>query len=225
LAVRVLFGLLALSLIATALMVALPPVLLGDRLPRQKGVLAFLGYFVALGAGYILIQVALIQKFILLLGHPAYALTVIIFSMLVASGIGSYTSGRIIEDGDAKLIITLFEIFVLVVVLALISGTVTRGAVSWPLAARVIATIMVVAPPAYVMGMPFPCGLARLEKLHPPSIRWAWSINAASSVLGSAVSILLALYVGLQNTLLLGGGLYLVALIVVLMTPIRRELE
>ena len=65
--------------------------------------MTFLWYFLCLGAGYILIQVALIQKFVLLLGHPTYALTVIVFSMLVASGVGSYLSGRVIAGDDRRL--------------------------------------------------------------------------------------------------------------------------
>ncbi len=73
----------------------LPPVVLGTRLPRERSVQSFLIYFLAIGAGYILIEVALIQKFVLFLGHPTYALTVVIFSMLVSSGIGSSFSGKL----------------------------------------------------------------------------------------------------------------------------------
>ena len=82
------------SILATGVILALPPLLLKTRLPVEKGLRTFLWYFVCLGAGYIMIQVALIQKFILLLGHPTYALTVIIFSMLVSSGVGSFYSRR-----------------------------------------------------------------------------------------------------------------------------------
>ena len=81
-------------MLATAIILALPPLVLGARLPRQKGVLGFLLYFLCIGAGYILIEMALIQKFVLFLGHPTYALTVVIFSMLVSSGLGSYFSRR-----------------------------------------------------------------------------------------------------------------------------------
>ena len=89
-AVPLLFELLGVSVLATLIILALPPLVLGARLPREKPVLRFLLYFLAIGAGYILIEVALIQKFVLFLGHPTYALTVVIFSMLVSSGLGSY---------------------------------------------------------------------------------------------------------------------------------------
>ena len=92
-AVPLLFELMAVSLLATALILILPPVVLGTRLPRERGVLGFLLFFLFVGAGYILIEVGLIQKFVLFLGHPTYALTVVIFAMLVSSGVGSAASG------------------------------------------------------------------------------------------------------------------------------------
>ena len=79
-------------------------------------------------------------------------------------------------------------------------------------------TTLAVAPAAFLMGMPFPSGLRRLEKRHAPSVRWAWSLNAAASVLGSASAIFLAIYIGLRATLLVGAALYLCALLVILAT-------
>ena len=80
----------------------LPPLVLGTRLPRQPGVLKFLLYFLFIGAGYILIEVALIQRFVLFLGHPTPALTVVIFSLLVSSGLGSYFSRRMLKGSQAR---------------------------------------------------------------------------------------------------------------------------
>ena len=106
-AVPLLFGLMGLSIVVTGLILVLPRLVLGSRLPKQKNVMKFLWYFLCLGAGYILVQVALIQKFVLLLGHPTYALTVIVFSMLVASGAGSYLSGRVVAGDDIRLVYVL----------------------------------------------------------------------------------------------------------------------
>ncbi|MGA3188271.1 MAG: hypothetical protein ABSF22_14290 [Bryobacteraceae bacterium] len=217
-AVPLLFSLMAVSLCATALILLAPRFLLGTRLPKQKGVIAFLWYFICLGAGYILIQVALIQKFVLLLGHPTYALVVIIFSMLVASGIGSFFSRRVISDDDGRLSRLLCAIAILVAVLAFGARPLTQAAATWPLWAKMGITVLAIAPAAFLMGMPFPSGLRRLEHRHSPSIRWAWSLNAAASVLGSAGAIFLAIYIGLRATLLVGGALYLCALLVILAT-------
>ena len=81
---------------------ALPPLVLGARLPRDRGVRCFCCTSCSSAPGYILIEVALIQKFVLFLGHPTYALTVIIFSMLVSSGLGSFFSRRILGKRRAS---------------------------------------------------------------------------------------------------------------------------
>jgi len=138
-------------------------------------------YFLCLGAGYILIQVALIQKFVLLLGHPTYALTVIVFSMLVASGAGSYFSRRAVAGDDRKLTVVLISTAVLVSALAFGSAHLTTAAATWPLPAKLAITSIVIAPAAFLMGMPFPSGLRRLEQRHAASVRWAWSLNSACS--------------------------------------------
>jgi hypothetical protein len=98
-AVPKLFSALIVSVVAVAVILLLPPLLLGTKLPRDRSVRSFLLYFLAIGAGYILIEVALIQKFVLFLGHPTYALTVVIFSMLVSSGLGSFVSRKLVDDG------------------------------------------------------------------------------------------------------------------------------
>jgi hypothetical protein len=221
-AIPLLFALIAVSIGATLLILILPRLVLGTRLPKQQGVFLFLMYFLCLGAGYILIQVALIQKFVLLLGHPTYALTVIVFSMLVASGAGSFWSRRIIAGSDARLMRVLAGVAVLVAVLAFAAPALTAGAVSWPLPAKMLITALAIAPAAFLMGMPFPSGLRRLEEHHSPSVRWAWSLNAAASVLGSGGAIVLAIYTGLQATLLFGGALYLIALVVIMATRVQR---
>ena len=221
-AVPLLFGLMGLSIVVTGLILVLPRLVLGSRLPKQKNVVKFLWYFLCLGAGYILVQVALIQKFVLLLGHPTYALTVIVFSMLVASGAGSYLSGRVVADDDTRLIYILTAVALLVGILAFVSTPLVTAAAGWPLPAKLILTTLAVAPAALLMGMPFPSGLRRLERRHAPSVRWAWSLNAAASVLGSASAIFLAIYIGLRSTLLVGAALYVCALLVILATRQRH---
>jgi len=211
-AVPLLFGLLLVSVFATAVMLALPRFLLGSRLPREAGVLKFLWYFIAIGAGYIVIQVALVQRFVLFLGHPTYALTVIIFSMLVSSGLGSYFSQRIVRERDSRLEVVLAAVAVVVAVLALAVSPVLGEGVGLPLPVKFFISTMLIAPAGFLMGIPFPVGLHRLEMRHKASVRWAWSLNAAASVLGSVVAIVLAIYFGLRETMLIGGAMYLGAL-------------
>jgi len=109
-------------------------------------VLRFLLYFLCIGIGYILIQVALIQKFVLFLGHPTYALTVIIFSMLVFSGLGSFLSRKLVGENDRKLCGVLGLVSLFVLLLALSAAPVTSALVGLPLAAKMAITTLMIAP-------------------------------------------------------------------------------
>jgi len=218
-----LFAALIVSIVAVGVILLLPPMLLGARLPRERAVQSFLLYFLAIGAGYILIEVALIQKFVLYLGHPTYALTVVIFSLLVSSGLGSSVSRRLVGDRNNRLAAVLALAAALVGLLAVIVQPVLAAGVGMPLFEKIVATVLMIAPAGFVMGIPFPTGLRLLEKRHEASVRWAWSLNAAASVLGSVGALVLALYLGLVATMLIGGGLYLCAMAVILISPMVRE--
>ncbi|HKW96387.1 MAG TPA: hypothetical protein VJN43_01590 [Bryobacteraceae bacterium] len=220
-AVPLLFELLAISIFATLIILALPRMVLRTRIPRTKGLLAFLTYFLVIGGGYILIEVALIQKLVLFLGHPTYALTVVIFSLLVSSSFGSYASKRLIGSSTAKWNVALAGVAVLVALMVLEVSWLLNKAIVLPLALKIAITIVLIFPAGFLMGMPFPTGLARLEEWHSPSVRWAWSLNAAASVLGSVAALVLAIYWGLVETLLVGAALYLGALVIVVFGPGR----
>ena len=212
-ALPLLFELLGISVLAIAVVLAFPPLLLGARLPAEPGVRRSLLYFACIGVGYILIQVALIQKFILFLGHPTYALTVIIFSMLISSGLGSYFSHRLIRRFEVHFV--LIAIAAAVTVLAFVAAPISEFGAGWPLAFKAAVTACLIAPAGFLMGIPFPTGLTCLEQQFPQAVRWAWALNAAASVLGSVSAICLAIYIGLRATVLMGALLYLCALVVV----------
>lgn len=222
-AVPKLFSALAVSVVAVAIILLLPPFLLGTKLPRERSVQSFLLYFLAIGVGYILIEVALIQKFVLFLGHPTYALTVVIFSMLISSGLGSFLSRRLIGDANHRLAIVLAIAAALVGLLAATVQPILTAGVGLPLFVKIVATVLMIAPAGFVMGIPFPTGLRLLERRHAASVRWAWSLNAAASVLGSVGALVLALYLGLVETLLIGAALYVCAGAVVLASPLVRQ--
>ncbi|MBE7542058.1 MAG: hypothetical protein M9913_24085 [Bryobacteraceae bacterium] len=220
-AVPTLFTLLAVSVAAVVITLLLPPLLLRRRLPAEPGVRRFLTYFLCLGAGYILVQVGLIQKLVLFLGHPTYALTVVIFAMLVFSGLGSYWSRRLTQASDQRLGAICLIVTALVTAIAFTATPVTASLVGLPLSLKIAIALLLIAPAGFAMGIPFPAGLARMEQWHRPSVRWAWSLNAAASVLGSGAAIFLALYIGLRGTLLTGGALYLCAWLALLWTTRR----
>jgi len=218
-AVPLLFELLLISIVAVAVILLLPPLLLGTQLPRERSVKVFLLYFLAIGTGYILIEVALIQKFVLFLGHPTYALTVVIFSLLLSSGLGSFSSKRL----RRYLAVVLGTIAGVVALLGILLSFILTPLIGLPLPLKILLSVVLIFPAGFAMGIPFPAGLARLEAWHKPALRWAWSLNAASSVLGSVGALICAIYLGLVQTLLVGGCLYLLALAV--FTSIRTTAD
>ncbi|HSU59051.1 MAG TPA: hypothetical protein VLI55_07040 [Bryobacteraceae bacterium] len=222
-ALPVLFALVAVSIIATLVILSLPPLLLGHRLPREPGAIRALLFFLFIGAGYILIQVALIQKFVLFLGHPTYALTVIIFSMLLSSGCGSFASRKLVRGSIPRLSRVLLMIVGAIFVLSFIVTPVSESGVALPFPVKVLISVALIAPVGFAMGMPFPTGLSLLERIMPASIRWAWAINSASSVMGSAAAMFLAIYLGLHVTLIIGGLLYLGALFSAVRSPLNQK--
>jgi hypothetical protein len=222
-AVPLLFRLMGISLLATALILVAPPLVLRTRLPSHPGVRGFLPFFLFIGAGYILIEVGLIQKFVLFLGSPTRALVGVIFSMLIASGLGSAASRRMLGKDEGRLIKALGSVAILAAVLALVVSSLLSVLVWLPWQLKMILTVVLIAPLAFVMGMPFPTALQRLEAWHAPSVRWAWSLNAASSVLGSVGALVCAIYLGLVQTLIIGGLFYLAALVVIVRVRTNGE--
>jgi len=224
-AVPVLFALAAISLLATLLVLIAPPLVLGTRLPTQPGVRGFLVYFLLIGAGYILIEVGLIQKFVLFLGHPTYALAVVIFSLLISTGAGSFASQRLIGADEGRLIKTLGCVAMLTALLGAVLTSLLSSLVGLPLLLKMAITVLLIAPLGFGMGIPFPAGLKRLEAWHSPSVRWAWSLNAASSVLGSVTALVCSIYLGLVQTLIIGGLFYLGGLAVIARVRMERPAE
>jgi len=183
-------------------------------------------YFVAVGLGYILVEVTFIQRFVLFLGHPTYALTVVVFLMLLSSGAGSVVSRRWLPNSSRVWLPLTFIIAALWVYVGILPALLDRlvGAAFF---IKLIVSAAVLAPLGLAMGMPFPTGLRALASARPPnnsagnsaagsdavSIEWAWALNAASSVLGSVLAIVIAIQFGLNVTLACGSAAYVLALL------------
>jgi hypothetical protein len=193
-----------------------------DALTNVPGRWLYIGYFTCLGLAFLLVEIPLIQRFALFLGHPIYALAVILFAILLFSGIGSYLSGKLAlrrgPDAAASLILP-----VLVVGLAVYAFTLTpllRSMLHLDLAWRIAISIALIAPLGLLMGMPMPLGIASLSRVRPELIPWMWGINGATSVVASVLAVAVSLNIGLRNTLLIGVAIYAIAWL--LMLAMRR---
>jgi len=169
-------------------------------------------YFGALGSGFMMIEVALISKFVLFLGHPIYSLTVVLCSLLISAGLGSYWSGRNIREGHQALRGVIAMALGAIVVLSIILEVVfTRILVDTSFVTAALLTIATLAPVGFLLGMPFPLGLRLLDRMGPEwgqLVPWVWGINGATSVLGSILAISIAINLGFRVTMLVGLCIY-----------------
>jgi len=211
LGIAVLAMLLVISVLAVLAFLIVPLLLQTEHAGNPASLL----YFVAIGLGYILVEVTFIQRFVLFLGHPTYALTVVVFLMLLSSGAGSVISRKWISTPQkvwAPLLITASALIVYVWILPFILNRLVGA----PFTSKLVISALLLAPLGFAMGMPFPAGLRALAASHAASgnpIEWAWAMNAASSVLGSVLAIIIAIQFGLNVTLICGATAYLLALL------------
>jgi hypothetical protein len=204
LGVVVLGMLLVISLVAVAAFLILPLVI-HQHGSSYRGGFAPLAYFIFVGLGYIALEVALIQRFVLFLGHPTYALTVVVFLLLLSSGIGSVVGRRWIA-GNRRLRQVLILITALILVDLFLLPWLLPAAVGAAFAIKLLISAITLAPLGFLMGMPFPSGLRRIE-----TVEWAWALNAAASVLGSVLAMVIAIHFGLSVTLVCAAMAYLIA--------------
>jgi predicted membrane-bound spermidine synthase len=212
----VLAVLIAIAFVATLMFVLVPLALSGPRLgPLPFGrALRHVLYFACLGLGFILIEVVLVQKCVLLLGHPTYALAVVLFSLLLFSGIGSRLTGLISSDQlPRRLVAVLLTLVALVVVASLALSPAFAALAPMARPWRIAACVALLAPLGLLMGMPMPLGIRRLAADLPVILPWAWGVNGAASVFGSAAALVLAMTVGFNAALLIGGLFYLLAFV------------
>jgi hypothetical protein len=210
----VVLGMVLVISLAAVLAFLILPMLLGAGGPSRRRV--SLLYFIAVGLGYILVEIAFIQRFVLFLGHPTYALTVVIFLLLLASGAGSLFSRRWLREPARvwlPLVLTVAAICLYVFVLP----SALTAMVGLPFVLKLAVSGLLLIPLGVAMGMPFPTGLralagsAETAAAAGNAVEWAWAMNAASSVFGSVLAMVIAIHWGLTTTLAAGAAAYLAA--------------
>jgi spermidine synthase len=174
----------------------------------------WLAYFGALGAAFMLVEVAVLQRFVLLLGHPVYSLTVTLFSLLLGTGIGAAWSRGVKDEALARSasVALLLAAAVGVFVIAAVTPAIT-WAVPFARATRIAIAVGLLVPMGMLMGIPMPTGLRLLQARAPHMVTWAWGINGALSVLGATLAIFMAMNWGFRATLLAASATYLMGFV------------
>jgi hypothetical protein len=173
-----------------------------------------------LGIGYIMIEIVMMQRFILFLGYPTRAISVILFSLLLSSGTGSLASGRLIQKKD-HLISGMMTALLLVVAVTCLYGiylnVIFDALISQDALVRIAISVVLLFPLGFFMGIPFPSTL-RLVSEHSATskhVSWLWAVNGAMSVLGSTVTTVVSMLSGFSVAMLMGACIYGAALVTV----------
>jgi hypothetical protein len=178
----------------------------------NKNLLRFVVLFSMLGIGFMLVEISTIQRFILFLGQPVLSLAVLLFSLLVGAGMGSMYSGRFASEKIVK-VIAVVSVFIVAALLvyAFSLSFILKQLLGLELAIRLLATVAMLTPLGFLMGFLFPLGLRLLKEMGMEDyIPWMWGINGLGSVLGSALTIVVAIGFGFTEALLLGAACYFI---------------
>jgi spermidine synthase len=173
-------------------------------------------FFLALGLGYMLIEIAMMQKLILFLGYPTRALTVTLFSLLLSSGVGSFVSGRLLSgktNYSRKISVACLSIIVLTFLYVFALPQILEYFLPFESTFRIGLTVLLIFPLGFFMGIPFPSGIRFLGEFSRENIPWIWSINGSASVLGSTLAAITGIAIGFNIAILLGAITYFVALV------------
>lgn len=174
----------------------------------------FVIYFAALGTGFMFLEIPLIQKFILFLGYPTRALSVVLFSLLLSSGLGSFLSGSMkSEDYRKRAIMACSTIVAIALCYYFLLKPLFVVLLPQDAVVRMVAAFLLILPLGFFMGIPFPTGIVLVSSNPEVSIPWMWAINGSMSVMGSVLATATGILIGLNSAILMAVISYAIALL------------
>jgi hypothetical protein len=200
---------LAISLVLSIVLLLLPVYLKERSGLDQAGSFRLLLYFFGVGVGFMMIEILLMQEFSLFLGHPVYAISLVLFSLLIFSGAGSLASRALIGDSAKRLALALGLLAAVVVASFALYPSLFASLLGRPFGSRALAALVAIFPLGFLMGIPFPAGVRQAGLRVPRIIPWAWAVNGFASVASSSLCVLLAMEVGFSTAAFLAGACYL----------------
>ncbi|MCC6989431.1 MAG: hypothetical protein IT181_10555 [Acidobacteria bacterium] len=205
-----LVAILAVSLVFVAGAIVLPLVVRGRPALPGGSLAAGLTYFTLIGTAFMCAQVAFLQRFSVLLGHPTYALVVVLFSMILFAGLGSFVSERAVGARGER-----FGLFTWVLAAGLAATAVSiagicASAVAWSTTARVATVLAIVAPLSLLMGFCFPHGARLVQSRDESALAWMWGANGAAGVVASIAAVMISMTLGIEANLWVAVACYAV---------------
>jgi hypothetical protein len=215
-AVGVLGVLMVIVTVLTAACIILPLGLTRSSLRGGSAdVTSHLVYFAAIGFGFMLVEISQVQRLAIFLGHPVYSLSVVLFSLLLASGAGALLTARLPQRRGAST-----TVLVLLVTVLILFGAITPWVIGHfeaaSTAVRIGVSVGTLLPIGCFMGMAFPIGMRRALAEAPAIAPWLWGVNGAASVCASVLVVVIALGAGISAAFWMGSVCYAVALAMVL---------
>ena len=211
-AITILFAVIGITAALSALFVIVPLWLGGRRRGLVHPAPATLAYFGGLGLAFMLVEIPTMQKLTVYLGQPVYSLAVVLFSLLLFSGLGSWWSGRWPGHGLVARLRRVFPVLVAFLLLhALFSSLILEQTLRLGLNARLAVAVLLLSILGFLMGIPFPSGIRWAGQREPTVVPWLWGINGVTSVLGSALATALSIHVGFRATLFIAALAYAAA--------------
>lgn len=200
---------LAVSLCAAAILLLLPLLLKQRESLRGRESIPLLLYFFGVGVAFMVVEILLMQKFSLFLGHPVYAISLVLFSLLIYSGVGSLASRRLVGDSARRLGLTVIALAAVVLASFALYPVVFRAFMGRPFGVRALVALIAMFPMGFLMGVPFPAGIREATRRNPRIVPWAWAVNGFASVASSSLCVLLAMEFGFSAAAVLAGACYL----------------
>lgn len=210
-AVKIVFALLGITLYMTLYFTFIPMLGVWKDLKDKTGVVEFLVYFAMIGLAFMLVEISQMQRLMIFLGHPVYGLTVVLFTLLLFGGIGSSAFDRLTAKGFPPRLIPLVLCIVLIAV-GLATPALTEQFKVYGTYTRMMMSVALLAPAGFCMGMMFPLGMVASSR-HRDLQPWFWSVNGATSVLGSVLGTVISMEYGIADAFWAGIGCYLLCLV------------
>ncbi|MFI5237856.1 MAG: hypothetical protein ACHQLA_07960, partial [Ignavibacteriales bacterium] len=196
-------------IVLAILLIILPLFKIGFKSGRK---LKTLLYFSGLGLGYMFIEIILIQRFTLYFGNVIYAAALVVCLMLVSSGFGSLVSQKLTPK-RYRMVLIIFVIIISLLIYALFLSSWIKTTIGFSLPVKIILSFLIIAPPAFFMGMPFPMGLKLLSNENETIIPWAWGINGVFSVVSAVLATVIAVELGFISVMIFAIGAYSIVLL------------
>lgn len=203
-----LFAIIILLFILSFILIPYPLLVFHRKGIKEKKALRFLLFFAFIGLAFMFIEIVFIKKFILYLGNPVYSITIVIVSLLLSAGIGSGISSKL-KPSKIKLISLI--LFIIAVDYIFVLSPIFNGTLQLNFIFRFLISFILISIIGIFMGMMFPAGLKLAKKTSVNLVPWAWGVNGFFTVMGSALSVLLAVLFGFNFVLFLAAAIYLLA--------------